>query len=76
MNAITLTQVSKSYGAVQEINALDLTIGAGQAVEIHGGTALLRTLDADVTLQGRCIQKVGARNRIEAVRSAQAQGWL
>ncbi|MCW2886429.1 MAG: hypothetical protein JWL58_3291 [Streptosporangiaceae bacterium] len=51
MNAITLTQVSKSYGAVQEINALDLTIGAGQAVEIHGGTALLRTLDADVTLQ-------------------------
>jgi ABC-2 type transport system ATP-binding protein len=40
MNAITFTQVSKSYGkgdgAVLAVNALDLTIGVGQAVALLG----------------------------------------
>jgi ABC-2 type transport system ATP-binding protein len=36
MNAITFTQVSKSYGAVRAVDELQLTIGAGQAVALLG----------------------------------------
>ncbi|MCW2900824.1 MAG: hypothetical protein JWO67_3089 [Streptosporangiaceae bacterium] len=32
MNAISLSQVSKSFGPVQAVRGLDLTIAAGQAV--------------------------------------------
>ncbi|WP_285574472.1 ABC transporter ATP-binding protein [Actinoallomurus iriomotensis] len=36
MNAITFTGVSKSYGAVRAVEALDLEIAAGQAVALLG----------------------------------------
>jgi ABC-2 type transport system ATP-binding protein len=36
MNAITLSQVSKSYGTIHAVRGLDLTIGAGQTVAMLG----------------------------------------
>jgi ABC-2 type transport system ATP-binding protein len=36
MEAITFTQVGKSYGSVRAVDTLDLTIGAGQAVALLG----------------------------------------
>ena len=50
MNAITFTQVSKSYGAVRAVDELQLTIGAGQAVALLGPNGAGKSTSLSVLL--------------------------
>lgn len=83
MIAIAVSALRKSYGAVQALRAINLSIAAtGQIIGLLGPNGAGKTTFVEV-LEGlvrnylsESIAKLGVTNRIEAARLPRQRGWL
>jgi ABC-2 type transport system ATP-binding protein len=76
MNAISLSQVSKSFGPVQAVRGLDLTIAAGQAVALLGANGAGKSTSIGMLL-GLTRPDAGRVRVFDATpEQAVARGWV